>query len=154
MVVQTQLSLHSLQPIRQRFRRRAELLKRFERQKLFEIKCFNQVKLVSDGTTLLELEVHLEADVVEEVDDLLVVSFAFDLLRLHPSCDLVQRLREVGHLAHPLEFAEAVEDLGLDLAPLGAVVQQQELDLAHQLLLSLVDGVLLHLEGAFDIFQE
>ena len=47
-----------------------------------------------------------------------------------------------------------MQDLRLNLLPLGPVVEEQKLDLAHDLVLALANLILLHLERALDISQQ
>ena len=113
-----------------------------------------QFSIVSSNATRLKLLRHLEAYVVQQVNDLLIVPLSFDLLRLQSDGNLVQRLSEVGHLTHRLELTQPMQHLGLDLRPLGAVVEEEELNLAHELLLPLVHVILLHLERALHVPQQ
>ena len=102
----------------------------------------------------MELLRHLEAHIVQQVNYLLIITLSFDLFGLQPDCNLVERLGEVGHLAHRFELAESVQHLGLDLRPLGPIVQEEQLDLAHELLLPLINIVLLHLKRALHVTQQ
>ena len=102
----------------------------------------------------LKLLVHLVAHVVEQVNDFLIIPLPFALFELEPRCDLIQWLCEICNLAHPLQFAETVQDLGLHLRPLRFVVQQEELNLPDQLLFTLVNRFLLHLKGSLHVSQQ
>ena len=97
---------------------------------------------------------HLCADIIEHVDDLLIVFLPRFLLILEPCRQLVQLLSEVRGLDHRLELAESEADLLLDLVPLRLVVEQQDLNLLDQLLLGAVDVLLLHLERPLDVVQQ
>ena len=47
-----------------------------------------------------------------------------------------------------------MKNLSLDLAPLRLIVQEEKLDLAHDLILSLTNLILLHLERTFDVSKQ
>ena len=113
-----------------------------------------QIGSFISNTTRLELLRHLEAHIVQQVNYLLIIALSFDLLSLQPDSNLVQRLGEVGHFAHRLQFAQSVQHLSLDLLPLGSIVEEEQLDLAHELLLPLVNIILLHLKRALHVPQQ
>ena len=47
-----------------------------------------------------------------------------------------------------------MQDLSLDLLPLGTIVEEEKLDLTNELFFSPVNAILLHLEGAFNVSQK
>ena len=84
----------------------------------------------------------------------MVIAFALILLRGQSRHDLIDRFSEVRRFTHTFQLAKAVQDLSLDLTPLGAVIEEEKLNLANDLILTLSNLVLLHLERAFDVPQQ
>ena len=98
--------------------------------------------------------VHLYADIVQHVDDVLVVCLPIALLLLEHVCDSLKLLGIVCCLVESLQLLEPVADLHQDLAPLELVVLEIGLNFLHKSLLVLVQLLFLHAKGSLHVCQQ
>ena len=98
--------------------------------------------------------IHLNADVVQHVDDVLIISFSVSFFLLQHVRNCVELFRIVRCFIEGLKLLQSITNLYYDLTPLKLVVLKVCLDLLDQSVLVFVELLFLNAESPFNILEK
>ncbi len=98
--------------------------------------------------------IHLNADVIQHVDNVLIISFSVSFFLLQHVRNCVELFRIVLCFIECLKLLQSITHLYYDLTPLELVVLKVCLDLLDQSVLVFVELLFLNAESPFNILEK